>query len=305
MTLRTTGLLHYALEIPDMAIGRDFYDSFGLEVDDTDDLVRVRCAGRVQDRTLLLEGPQKRLHHVAFAIPTGSAREFQRRLEGLDVALIDSPVPERPGGLWFRDPDGNLVQLAEEALAPDRAAQPTPALNMGGDYQRTDVAAWLDAESSLAKPRRLGHMLVFSSDNDRSERFYRDAIGLQLADKTNVATFMHAGPGDHHVFGFVHDTHPGLHHSSWEVDTLDQMGMGARTMVDKGYDMGWGLGRHTLGSNLFHYVRDPWGSWIEYFADIDQITDEWVAKEWDDLPAAIWCPMMPREFIENHEQPSR
>jgi len=24
---------------------------------------------------------------------------------------------------------------------------------------------------------------------------------------------------------------------------------------------GWGLGRHVMGSNYCHYVRDPWGSY--------------------------------------------
>ena len=42
-------------------------------------------------------------------------------------------------------------------------------------------------------------------------------------------------------------------------------------MLGKGYDRGWGLGRHVLGSNLFHYVRDPWGSYSEYSADIDYV----------------------------------
>ena len=30
-------------------------------------------------------------------------------------------------------------------------------------------------------------------------------------------------------------------------------------MPDKGFADGWGLGRHVLGSNYFHYVRDPVG----------------------------------------------
>ena len=34
---------------------------------------------------------------------------------------------------------------------------------------------------------------------------------------------------------------------------------------------GWGSGRHVLGSNYFHYVRDPWGSYAEFSFDIDYI----------------------------------
>ena len=42
-------------------------------------------------------------------------------------------------------------------------------------------------------------------------------------------------------------------------------------MLDKGHAKGWGLGRHVLGSNFFHYVQDPWGSFCEYSADIDYV----------------------------------
>ena len=61
-----------------------------------------------------------------------------------------------------------------------------------------------------------------------------------------------------------------------------------------------GLGRHSLGSNLFHYIRDPWGSWIEYFTDIDRITEDWTPREWQ-TPPAVWCPLMPEQFLINLE----
>lgn len=54
------------------------------------------------------------------------------------------------------------------------------------------------------------------------------------------------------------------------------------------------------GSNLFHYIRDPWGSWIEYSADMDRITEAWQANEWD-IPPAVWCPMPPDTFLTDLE----
>ena len=55
---------------------------------------------------------------------------------------------------------------------------------------------------------------------------------------------------------------------------IDDIGLGAMHMAGKGYSKGWGLGRHVLGSNYFHYVRDPWGSYAEYSCDIDYIPAE-------------------------------
>jgi hypothetical protein len=59
-----------------------------------------------------------------------------------------------------------------------------------------------------------------------------------------------------------------------------------------------------LGSNFFHYLRDPWMSLAEYFCDIDQIPGDgsWHAE---DHPAADalyrWGPPVPEDFDRNFE----
>jgi catechol 2,3-dioxygenase len=52
---------------------------------------------------------------------------------------------------------------------------------------------------------------------------------------------------------------------------VHHVGLGATQMADRGFASGWGLGRHVVGSNYFHYIRDPWGSYSEYSCDIDYI----------------------------------
>lgn len=301
--MRVKGLLHYGLRVPSLEVGHDFYRDFGLQVSERGEALAVRCEGRELDQTLLFEGPRKELQFVSFAVEAGSLREWQRRLEGARTRLVDAPADAAQGGLWFADPDGVLVNLREDEIMPWRKANPEESMfNFGDDIQRVDQARWMTAEVP-ASPRRLSHMLMFVADMARSERFYTSLLGLRLSDRiTGMATFLNAGTGDHHVFGFIQSTHRGLHHSSWEVTNFDQMAVGARTMQERGHQEGWGLGRHTLGSNLFHYIRDPWGSWIEYTADMDRITEAWQANEWDDLPPAVWCPMPPETFVTNLEQ---
>jgi catechol 2,3-dioxygenase-like lactoylglutathione lyase family enzyme len=248
---------------------------------------------------VLTEGPRKRLHHVAFAVDDVSLSQWQRHLEAQDVRVIDPPADAPAGGLWFLDSDENRVMLREGGLAPWRSFGDYP-MNVGDEVRRVDQARWLSADEKPA-PRRLGHMLIFTSDLQRSEDFYGRILGLRLSDRIpGMAAFMNAGPGDHHVFGFIASTHPGLQHSSWEVANIDQIAVGAQSMAESGYRTGWGLGRHTLGSNFFHYIRDPWGSWIEYFSDMDRITENWQPHDWDISPA-VWCPMMPAEFMQNDE----
>jgi catechol 2,3-dioxygenase len=59
-----------------------------------------------------------------------------------------------------------------------------------------------------------------------------------------------------------------------------------------------------LGSNFFHYVRDPWGSYAEYSADIDFIPAD---ADWDaqthqpENSLSLWGPAPPADFITNHE----
>jgi hypothetical protein len=40
----------------------------------------------------------------------------------------------------------------------------------------------------------------------------------------------------------------------------------------------WGLGRHHIGSNFFWYLRDPVGTFAEYYSDMDVIED---GQAWD------------------------
>src|SRR6266851_3469250 len=132
--------------------------------------------------------------------------------------------------------------------------------------------------------------------------FYTGVLGLGVSDRIHhdLVTFLNAGPGDHHVFGFISSTHPGFHHASFEVPSIDAIAIGADRMRSRGRPAGWGLGRHTIGSNFFHYNPDPWGSWIEWFSDIDQIDDCWVAGDWD-VPPHLWGTPPPETFLANRE----
>jgi hypothetical protein len=120
-----------------------------------------------------------------------------------------------------------------------------------------------------------------------------------------MIAFMHGIHGsDHHMIAFVKADGPGLHHLSWDVPSINQIGLGAMQMADKGYVAGWGMGRHVLGSNYFHYVRDPWGSYAEYSSDIDYIPVDHDWKSGDHPPEDsfyVWGPTPPADFAFNHE----
>jgi len=155
-------------------------------------------------------------------------------------------------------------------------------------------------------PKRLSHLLMFTGDIHQSIAFYRDALGLRLSDQSSgIVAFMHGRHGsDHHLIAFAQSHAKGWHHSSWDMANLDEVGRGAEQMRSAGYIEGWGTGRHVLGSNYFHYVRDPWGSFAEYSADIDFIPagHVWPAGDYPPEDSLyLWGPNVPPYFIENKE----
>lgn len=300
--MTVTGLLGFALTVPSLSQASDYYTAFGLQAHEHEAALAMRCAGRDQDQITLVEGDQKKIAYMAFSYEANGLDALKQRLARQGIDECD-PLPGVPGdGFWFRDPDGVLVNLQTEQPAQPRTSTATQ-LNVANDYARIDDARWeqLWPRPETVQPRRMGHTILFTPDMVASERFYVEVLGFGFSDRNpGAVTFLNTGPGDHHVFGFVQSTHSGLHHASFEVSDLDEIALGAQQMVDRGYSTGWGMGRHTIGSNLFHYIQDPWGSWTEYFSDIDQIGADWQGQDWE-VPPAIWCPTMPEHFAANLE----
>lgn len=300
-----TGLHSFGLDVPDAAVADRYYRDFGLRTAERGNTLAARCEGRGQDQIVISEARRKRLTWVAFSVERGSLDRLSRSVVAAGYPRVDGPGSGIDGH-WFRDPDGLPVRLSEEQ--PDRSRPYPPlALNVDGGYPRTDRALWLEVRDIAAPaPRRLGHVIKYCPDIPAAERFYMGALGLQLADSmADRLSFWHCGQGDHHIFGVAASQAPGLHHASFEVANVDEIAKGAGHMAERGHRDQWGLGRHTFGSNLFAYIKDPWGSWTEYFADIDQVTCAWRGRRWEitESGSAVWGPPMPADFHHNTEIP--
>jgi len=303
MTVRS--LQHIALTVPDATVGKKFYGDFGLEARDDGKRVVLRCHGRNQDQVVLVEGSKKRMHHICFGARVDAIAGLKTRLEKNGTRLVDAPK-ETPGdGLWFRDPDEVLVNVRAAEPAP-WADAPEWKINNPGHLNRVGVPGH-PSRAAAVRPRRLGHTLRFTPNLDRVTDFYLRVAGMRLSDRSpGIIAFLRSGEGgsDHHVLGFIKDDRPGYHHASFEVGNIDELGMGACRLLEQGYRDGWGFGRHVIGSNFFHYIRDPWGSLVEYFCDIDYIPDgaDWKPKDYaaeDSLYA--WGPNVPEDFGRNFE----
>jgi len=125
-----TGILETALYVADLDRAERFYaELLGGETLLADERMRaIDVAGR-QVLLLFLVGASDRENpvpggtvpphdgqgrlHVAFAVPAASLPAWEARLTELGVALESRVHPPQGGAsLYFRDPDGHLVELA-------------------------------------------------------------------------------------------------------------------------------------------------------------------------------------------------
>ena len=297
-------LLGYALAVPDIEAGRKFYETFGLNAAGTGNQATFRSPGRAHDEVILVEGLRKRLDHLRLATDKAGLAAIRDRAQGAGVKEVDAPVRADGEGTWLRDDDGHLVNVRVASPPPGSAGQPMRPFNTPGQYGRVGTPGCPPA--AAIHPRRLGHVLLFTPDVERKMRFYSDILGFKLSDRSgDIIAFMHTpGGGDHHVLAFAKSDKPGFHHASFEVGSVDEIGMGAQHLLQSGYRNGWGFGRHVIGSNFFHYMRDPWNSMAEYFCDIDRIPGDgsWKAKDYP-LHESLyrWGPPVPEDFVRNFE----
>jgi len=299
-TPKVLGLSGFGLTVPDLDVARRFYTAFGLESTHSSQGVFLRCPGRAHDEVAIFPGREKRLHHLSFFIDPSSQDAFAERIakEGIAVSMGPGVAGAAPG-LWFQEPWGMWIHLNPMRPEPNPEC-PMPTANTGTSQRRVNVHLWKEIDRKRA-PLRIGHMLMFTQEWEKVEKFYCDVLGFRTTDRANgKVAFMAAGDGviDHHCFGLINGTHRGLQHASFHVGGIDDIGFTVWKMREAGYKDGFGPGRHAVASNLFHYTRDPWGSWVECYADMDMIDDQWQAREWKSLPY-IWGPDWSPEFWAN------
>jgi catechol 2,3-dioxygenase-like lactoylglutathione lyase family enzyme len=286
---KVIGLNGFGLEVPDLDVAAKFYGAFGLVGERRGAVLALRSPGRPRDEAVISPGAVKRLHHLSFVIRPGDEGAFAERLAKAGLKVGAAPPGGAREGLWFQDPWGTWINLC-----PGESPQTSAAKPPGG---RQDVHLWRELDRD-PKPARIGHMLVFTPDYPKAEAFFEQVLGLRTSDRAaGKVSFMAAGDGviDHHCFGLIPSTHRGFQHASFQVPGIDAIGFGVWRMRNAGYKETFGPGRHALASNLFHYIRDPWGSWVEYYAEMDRISDKWETRDWSELPY-IWGPEWAPEF---------
>jgi catechol 2,3-dioxygenase-like lactoylglutathione lyase family enzyme len=279
--------------VPDVAAAAVYYEDFGLTP-----VGEGRFASTDGGAQLaLVRTPTRRL--VELGVGADDADDLERAaraVTGLGVA-----VERGASALTATDPGTGVrvaVSVAERMRPPVAAACPS---NGRGRHERDSARADAVLRDGPVRPRKLGHVVLGSTDLDASQRFFIDGIGFKVSDTVaGIGSFLRCST-DHHNLLVQHAPVAFLHHTSWQVDDVDEVGRAATAMLrtDPGRHV-WGLGRHHIGSNFFWYLRDPAGNFTEYYADLDCIVDDqlWTPGVFEGLKSlASWGPPVPPSFL--------
>ncbi|WP_172649823.1 iron-dependent extradiol dioxygenase HsaC [Rhodococcus opacus] len=283
MSIRS--LAYMRIEATDMAAWREY----GLKV-----LGMVEGKGsdpdalylRMDDfpaRLVIFPGEQDRLSVSGWE--TANAAELQEVRDNLSAAgvafkegtaeqLQDRRVDEL---ITFEDPSGNTLEAFHgAALEHRRVVSP---------YGHNFVTG----------EQGLGHVVLSTTDDEASLRFYRDVLGFRLRDSMRLPPQMVGRPADgkpawlrffgcnprHHSLAFLPMPTPsGIVHLMIEVENSDDVGLCLDRALRKKVKMSATLGRHVNDLMLSFYMKTPGGFDIEFGCEGRQVEDEsWIARE--------------------------
>jgi catechol 2,3-dioxygenase-like lactoylglutathione lyase family enzyme len=286
-------LTSVTMGVPNVADTADYYTEFGLTP--------------AEDGWFTTEDGGRQLRVVA--APT-------RRLVELNIGVDDPDDLDRVAASLARlgvtaDRTATSVTAVEKATGvratlevASRLTQPeVPATpyNGPGRTERHDDRAPGILRSGPVRPRKLGHAVVGTTDLEATTSFFTDGLGFKASDYIKGAGAFLRCSTDHHNLLALNAPVSFLHHTSWQVDDIDEVGRGAATMLtDHPERHIWGMGRHHAGSNFFWYLKDPAGNFSEYYSDMDCIIDDQLWKP-EVLEGArglfSWGPPPPPSFL--------
>ncbi|XKK61215.1 VOC family protein [Streptomyces sp. ARC32] len=270
-------------EAPDLALMEKFLTAFGM----------TRVEGS-DDRTLYMRGTGAQHHiHVTRKAPeqrfVGASIEVAGHDDLAELAALPGSSPVRastePGGgheVVMTMPDGIEIR----AVCGRAKAEPLPerapfAMNNIRDKNRLHTSVRQSVAPCTVA--RLGHFVLHVKDHDASMAWLNERFNFLPSDHfvppgedgPIVGTFVRLDLGeqlvDHHFMLLLESDWVGVHHSAFEVTDMDAVMSSHDYLVQEGFSLDVGVGRHLLGSQIFDYWKDPFGFRIEHYTDGDVV----------------------------------
>lgn len=268
--IKVKSLDHIELGVPRIEEVTDFYsEKWGLQLFDQERVAGVRYM-RTQESghhaVALRPSETLSLGHLGFEVASRDDLEIavaEAELAGGSIEQMpgDATEPGYKRSARFQDPDGNSVQLV---WSPEKVKDKYTA--------------------PLVAPRKIGHVVLNTPQPEIMEQFYGQ-LGFQVSDRTaRGMSFMRCNT-DHHSLAFNRSSRTGVQHVAYDVVEMDNVMKALGSLTKSGSRCIWGPGRHGPGNNIFTYYSDPAGLIIEYYAELEQ-----VSEPDEDIATRFWGP---------------
>jgi catechol 2,3-dioxygenase len=243
--------------VPDSARAEEFYSgAWGLRVCARQGGIVYLCATGGDHHVLALH-PHPCAETLSVSFRVQSEEALIRIADAVDAAggAVVAPMAANP------EPDGGVVL---------KIATPE------GFVFRLHCGDAVDGNGTeqLAIPRRMSHVNLNCRDIEATTRFFQKALGFALTDRSKAMAFLRCN-SDHHAVVLADAGVDGMNHVAFMMPDWESVMRGSGRMIDAGFPIGWGVGRHGPGNNVFAYFVDPFGFVIEYTAEVLEVGDDY------------------------------
>jgi len=257
---RLTARLHH-LEIgtPQLDVMAAFYGrALGYQLSRDGEAIKAIADKR---RLIFTPRPVKGLVSAGWALPdSDELRRLRARLSRAGLAHTDTADAAFTDGVRVADPDGNrlVFGLPRPETAPADAA---------------------------GLPARLQHFVVASRQPDRMVRFFVEGLGFTVSDDVvdeageKRTSFMRCS-AEHHSFAVFKADQDRLDHHCYETTDWNAIRDWCDHFAEQHIPIQWGPGRHGPGNNLFIFIHDPDGNWVEVSAELEIVDKDRIVGAW-------------------------
>lgn len=253
--------LHYiAIGSPNPSALASWHASvMGLALSDTPSGILGRGPGR---NVFFESGKKSTLAYAGYALE--SEVQLDQLVSSLQkaswsVQQLTGNTLFQPGAIAIQDPDGN-------------------ELHFGLVENSNKVCG-----SGLVA--RLQHVVVASRQSRRLSEFYQNVLGFTLSDNVVTSTgelkaaFLRCS-SEHHSFAVFQASSDRFDHHCYEAGDWSLIRDWADHFSALNVQVEWGPGRHGPGNNLFMFVHDLDGNWLEISAELEIVTHDRPVGTW-------------------------
>ena len=247
---KVTAVRSVTLGVPDLAASKSFYTGiWGLTpVAEHADTVYLRGTGPYHHVLALTAHARLQVLGLdLLADDRDAIAALHRQVGGSPATHIAAPAAQdAPGGGYgfsFVDPDGRQVRVLTD------------------DMRHADTAPHPD------KPSKITHAVLNSPDMDKITAFYVEHLGFEIKNRIKVMSFLKCNQ-DHHSLAFATGNGSTLNHLAFAMNDVAAVARGAKRMMGHGFPIGWGVGQHAAGEDVYAYFEGPEGGGIEYITKV-------------------------------------